>query len=79
MQMTTVTLKGQVTIPQRIRDKLGISPSDKVIFEEKGNQVIVKKAPDIKKYEAFLSKASSPEDERKAMTEAVIKHALGKD
>ena len=32
-----VTTKGQVTIPQEIREKLGITPADEVDFiEEKG-------------------------------------------
>jgi AbrB family looped-hinge helix DNA binding protein len=39
-----VTTKGQVTIPQRIREKLGILPSSEIDFvEEKGKVYIVKK------------------------------------
>ena len=39
-----VTLKGQVTIPQYIRDKLGITPSSEIEFqEEKGRVYLVKK------------------------------------
>jgi AbrB family looped-hinge helix DNA binding protein len=39
-----VTTKGQVTIPQRIREKLGIVPSSEIDFvEEKGKVYIVKK------------------------------------
>jgi AbrB family looped-hinge helix DNA binding protein len=39
-----VTTKGQVTIPQSIREKLGIFPSVEVDFiEEKGRVYIVKK------------------------------------
>jgi AbrB family looped-hinge helix DNA binding protein len=39
-----VTTKGQVTIPQRIREKLGIVPSSEVNFvEDKGKVYIVKK------------------------------------
>ncbi len=39
-----VTTKGQVTIPQRIREKLGILPSSEIDFvEEKGRVFIVKK------------------------------------
>lgn len=40
-----VTSKGQVTIPQAIRDKLGITPSTDVEFREEGERVyLVKKA-----------------------------------
>ena len=39
-----VTTKGQVTIPQHIREKLGIMPSTEIDFVEKGDRVyLVKK------------------------------------
>ncbi|MGA1843849.1 MAG: AbrB/MazE/SpoVT family DNA-binding domain-containing protein [bacterium] len=40
-----VTTKGQVTIPQRIREKLGITPNTDVDFiEEKGRVYLIKKS-----------------------------------
>ncbi len=39
-----VTIKGQVTIPKHIRDKLGIRPLEEVEFiEERGRVFLVKK------------------------------------
>lgn len=39
-----VTTKGQVTIPQHIREKLGITPATEVDFvEQKGRVFLVKK------------------------------------
>ncbi len=39
-----VTTKGQVTIPQHIREKLGITPATEVDFvEEKGRIFLVKR------------------------------------
>lgn len=39
-----VTTKGQVTIPQEIREKLGISPATEIDFiEEKGRIYLVKR------------------------------------
>ncbi len=39
-----VTTKGQVTIPQNIRDKLGITPATEVDFiDEKGRIFLVKR------------------------------------
>jgi len=39
-----VTTKGQVTIPQHIREKLGITPAVEIDFvEEKGRIYLVKK------------------------------------
>ena len=39
---TTVTVKGQVTIPKRIRDAKGFKPGSKVVFDinEAGETVI---------------------------------------
>jgi len=40
-----VTTKGQVTIPQHIREKLGITPNTDVDFiEEKGRIYLIKKS-----------------------------------
>lgn len=42
---TTMTSKGQVTIPKRLRDHLGLKPGAAVEFELAGNgEVIVKSA-----------------------------------
>ncbi len=41
MDMGRVSSKGQVTIPIEIRKKLGIKEGDKVIFLEKGNEIIL--------------------------------------
>ena len=39
-----VTIKGQVTIPQEIREKLGITPAVEIDFiEEKGRVYLVKR------------------------------------
>ena len=41
---TTLTEKGQVTIPQEIRKLLGLRPKDKVRFEVEGNVVKIRQA-----------------------------------
>jgi AbrB family looped-hinge helix DNA binding protein len=39
-----ITTKGQVTIPQHIREKLGITPATEIDFvEEKGKVYIIKR------------------------------------
>ena len=39
-----ITTKGQVTIPQHIREKLGITPATEIEFvEEKGKVYIIKR------------------------------------
>lgn len=46
MQPTTLTQKGQVTIPKEIRDYLGLKQGDKIIFEKTEKQVFLKPAED---------------------------------
>ena len=41
---TTITTKGQVTIPAEIRAKLGLKPKDKVHFELAVDAVVLRKA-----------------------------------
>ncbi|HEY3079907.1 MAG TPA: AbrB/MazE/SpoVT family DNA-binding domain-containing protein [Chloroflexota bacterium] len=41
---TTVTQKGQVTIPQAIRVRLGLKPKDRVRFELEGDVVTLRPA-----------------------------------
>jgi len=38
-----ISEKGQITIPKEIRDKLGIVQGDRLVFDLKGNEIIVKK------------------------------------
>lgn len=39
-----VTTKGQVTIPQEIRERLGLMPYSEVTFEIEGDSVRIRKA-----------------------------------
>jgi len=39
-----VSFKGQVTIPKQVRNKLGISSGDFILFKEKEGEVVLKKA-----------------------------------
>jgi AbrB family looped-hinge helix DNA binding protein len=36
-----ITSKGQVTIPKRIRDELGLKPGDRVLFVLRGGEVVL--------------------------------------
>ncbi len=42
-----ITTKFQVTIPKQIRDELGIKESDRLSFERRGEEIIIKKVPTI--------------------------------
>ena len=40
-----VTEKGQITIPKRLRDKLGIEPGTTVEFELRGEALLLRRTP----------------------------------
>jgi len=42
MSGSTLTRKGQVTIPKDIRDSLGIKEGDRVFFVQRGDEVVLK-------------------------------------
>jgi antitoxin PrlF len=48
-----VTSKGQVTVPKAVREALGISEGDEVIFRVEGNRAVLARTPD------FLALAGS--------------------
>ncbi|MCA9370093.1 MAG: AbrB/MazE/SpoVT family DNA-binding domain-containing protein [Pseudomonadales bacterium] len=78
MQMvTTVTTKGQVVIPQHLRDALGLHPSQKVLFDRKGETLVLKKVPTVKTMRGFITakKKVSARNFDAAIKQAVlIKH-----
>lgn len=42
MELAKVTTKGQVTIPKAIREMLNLKDGSKIIFLQKGNDIIIK-------------------------------------
>lgn len=66
MIVTTVTQKGQATIPVFIRKKLGIKPGEKVVFEERGEEVILRILPDLSSLRGSL-KTNKKYDEDKVV------------
>jgi AbrB family looped-hinge helix DNA binding protein len=47
MEQATVTARGQITIPARVRRRLGLQTGNKVFFFDDGENVVMKKnSPD---------------------------------
>ncbi len=40
MTETTITKKGQVTIPREVREKLGLKPGDRIVFTVEDGRII---------------------------------------
>lgn len=59
MATATITSKGQVTIPKKIREKLGLKPGDKIDFEvEKGDLKVSRKKYSIEETFGMLYRES---------------------
>jgi AbrB family looped-hinge helix DNA binding protein len=43
MELATVTSRGQITIPAKVRRKLGLQTGNKVFFFDDGDNVVIKK------------------------------------
>ena len=74
---SSVTQKGQVTIPQEIRIKLGIKPGDRVSFAIKGEDVTLKPvASTLLAAYGAVSPTQSPEDFRRLRNQFEIGTAM---
>jgi AbrB family looped-hinge helix DNA binding protein len=51
----TLTTKGQVTIPQDIRHRLGLMPGTRVVFDVVGDSVRIRRAGDQGRGEALVA------------------------
>lgn len=43
MLVSTITTKGQVTLPVKLRKKLGVKPADRIIFVQKNGDILIQK------------------------------------
>ena len=43
-EIGTLTSKGQITLPRSIGQVLGVGPGDKLVFEQRGSEVVVSRA-----------------------------------
>ena len=52
--LSTVTTKGQVTIPKTIRDALGIHPNDRVEFIRDGARIVLQPLKNLKSFRGSI-------------------------
>lgn len=69
---STLTQKGQATIPVSIRNRLAIHPGEKVVFEEKEGEIVIKNHTQLVEELAGSLKTNIKWDKKKAF-EAVGK------
>ena len=56
MIVARVTSKGQVTIPKKVRERLGVQPGEDVGFEEKDGVIFIKKAVTKSPFDKWVGK-----------------------
>lgn len=74
---STITAKGQITIPRRIREFLHVRPKDKIAFEIENEEVKIKPAMDVESAFGIIKPKQKPENFR-AMRETV-ERAIAKE
>lgn len=74
---STLTTKGQITIPKRIREFLHINPKDKIAFEIEHDEVKIKHALSVESTFGIVKPTHRPENFRK-IRESVEK-AIGEE
>lgn len=70
MHHSTVTSKGQTTIPQKVRSALHIQPGDTLEYEMNGDRVTIRVQPSLRSLKGILAS-----DKGKGMTFAEIRAA----
>jgi len=56
MIVAKVTSKGQVTIPKKVRERLGVHPGEDVGFEEREGVVVITKAVTKSPFDKWVGK-----------------------
>jgi len=78
--LSTVTTKGQVTIPLEVRKLLGIQPRDKVVFVVDGDQVRLLRGGSVVARTAGACKSNEPpltaEELREAAERAIAEDVM---
>jgi AbrB family looped-hinge helix DNA binding protein len=62
METTTLTSKGQITVPKSIRERLNIRPGDRIHFfvEDEGTVIFMPAKSDVRELKGILSKPKNP-------------------
>lgn len=79
MPISTISSKGQITLPARLRRQLKMQPNDPVTIEASGNAIVIKRASNFFELKGFLGKAVKREIEQNRMRKEASRHARGEE
>jgi antitoxin PrlF len=74
--ISTVTTKGQVTIPVSIRKKYGLGPNDRVDFITEGDRIILIPVKTLRDFRGSVTGSGDPDRERQAAKDAVGRRTI---
>lgn len=78
MPISTISAKGQITLPAKLRRKFGFRPRDRVIVESTSAGILIRSAGDFFELEGFLNRGLPRDEERARMMKGVAAHLQGK-
>ena len=83
MPVSTLTAKGQTTVPKKVRDALGLKPSDRIVYRIEDRRVVMEAAEQSvdELYGAFGRSQMAPMDSetlRSEFEEATARRVKGK-
>ena len=79
MLHSTVTSKGQTTIPERIRKALGIKPGDKLAYEVEGERATIRVHPGLRSLKGALASSKGKGMSFARIREAAAEAARGRE
>jgi AbrB family looped-hinge helix DNA binding protein len=74
MPVSTLSSKGQITLPAQVRRKLKMMPNDRLVIEVRDGTIVISRAPDLFSFKGFLGKAIPEGQERERMRRAAAAH-----
>ncbi len=77
--VSKITVKGQVTIPKKVRDELGVTPGDIIVFSKKGGDIVIKPAGTLLDLKGVIVSPKKIKDwgsVRKSVRKSVVKRVM---
>jgi len=69
--ISTISTKGQITIPVSIRKTFGLHPNDRVDFITEGDRIILLPVKTLRDFRGSVIGSGDPDQERQAAKDAV--------